>query len=111
MGSRKNKDSRPKPAPDPQLEESSGEQKSQRAALLPPTTPFGRFWDTLRGRSPSTHRKRGSNTPDQPTVTTSSQSLAVPASCLSVAPIHLPPPCPAARHSFQYRTPDPLAME
>ncbi|KAF8436685.1 hypothetical protein BGX38DRAFT_62567 [Terfezia claveryi] len=71
MGGRKKKDSRSKPAPDRQLVQSS------------PTTPLGRLWDTLRGRSPSTSRKRGSNTTDQPTVTTSSQSLAVPASALA----------------------------
>ncbi|KAF8432508.1 hypothetical protein BGX38DRAFT_1263247 [Terfezia claveryi] len=80
MGYRKKKDSRSKPLPDPRLEQSSGEQKSQRGALL---EPIGRLWDTFRGRSPSPSRKRGSNTPDQPTVTTSSQSLAVPASVLA----------------------------
>ncbi|RPB18132.1 hypothetical protein L211DRAFT_196409 [Terfezia boudieri ATCC MYA-4762] len=71
MGDRKKKDPRSKPAPDPQLVQSS------------PTTPLRRFWDTVRGRSPSTSRKRGSITPDQLVVTSSSQSLAVPASVLA----------------------------
>ncbi|RPB18291.1 hypothetical protein L211DRAFT_831763 [Terfezia boudieri ATCC MYA-4762] len=71
MGGRKKDDSRSKPAPDPQLVQSS------------PTTPLRRFRDTVRGRSPSTSRERGSITPDQLVVTSSSQSLAVPASVLA----------------------------
>ncbi|RPB17923.1 hypothetical protein L211DRAFT_854662 [Terfezia boudieri ATCC MYA-4762] len=62
MRGRKKEDSRSKPAPDQQLVQSS------------PTTTFGRFLDKLRGRSPSTSRKHGSNAPDQ---------LAVPASVLA----------------------------
>ncbi|KAF8428008.1 hypothetical protein BGX38DRAFT_1278593 [Terfezia claveryi] len=51
--SRSKRSKRSKPAPDPQVAQSS------------PTTPLGRLWDTLRARSPSPSRTRGSNTPDQ----------------------------------------------
>ncbi|KAF8432506.1 hypothetical protein BGX38DRAFT_248194 [Terfezia claveryi] len=66
-----NMDSRSKPPPDPRLEQSSGEQKSQQGALL---EPIGRLWDSFRRRSPSPSRKRDSSTPDQPAVASSSQA-------------------------------------
>jgi len=87
--------------PDPRPEQSSGGHGPQQAALYPATTSrSSRFFNKLNWRlrppspSPGHGVERPRSTPELPTVTTSSQSLAVHSSYsdFSILPTHGPSP-------------------